>query len=336
MTNKRMELRYRFVHDTDAPIPVLEAPWFEYFLDKYEEQFGTRTTWDKLWYEIREKADSDLVKWLDMYYQSRDALVRKLHDSPAYERLNTCDMSRYDMAWFDTKGVKSVYSDSQPRVLLSVDLKQGNFNALKHEFPDLFDNARTWEEVVAGVTDSGHMARSKYMRQVVFGQLNPKRTIKIEEWLSGKAGFWLTLAEPALKERLLMWRTDEAVFDLTDDPELTKKVAGNLENLRKDLQGLDYPTRLELLRVSPVTYETPNGEEFTCHLKERLGPDMLTTKYELKSCPLYYHAQVWSLMFGDGVVKQEDLYTTLHGQTVRFEKPIRRSRQFDGMPIVKT
>ena len=53
MVNKiDLDLRGRFVKDYNLPIQVLVSPYFEYFLDLYQEDYGSKSKWDKLQKEI--------------------------------------------------------------------------------------------------------------------------------------------------------------------------------------------------------------------------------------------------------------------------------------------
>ena len=40
------QLRHRFVEDTDAPISVLESPFFEERIELFEKDFGTKTAYE--------------------------------------------------------------------------------------------------------------------------------------------------------------------------------------------------------------------------------------------------------------------------------------------------
>ena len=62
-------------------------------------------------------------------------------------------------------------------------MNKANFSALHNYNSNIFNNKNTWEEYVSNFTNNEHIINSKYIRQVVLGNCNPKRCITYEKYL---------------------------------------------------------------------------------------------------------------------------------------------------------
>lgn len=57
------------------------------------------------------------------------------------------------------------------------------FSALKLYDKSIFSNADTWEEFIERYTENKHIVNSKYIRQVILGNCNPRRQVTYEKYL---------------------------------------------------------------------------------------------------------------------------------------------------------
>lgn len=57
----------------------------------------------------------------------------------------------------------------------SLDLKKVNYHVLKFYYPNLVLNTHTYEDFIGQFTEFDYIRKSKYIRQVIFGNLNPKK-----------------------------------------------------------------------------------------------------------------------------------------------------------------
>ena len=57
----------------------------------------------------------------------------------------------------------------------SLDLKKANYHVLKFYHPNLVLNTHTYEDFIGQFTEFDYIRKSKYIRQVIFGNLNPKK-----------------------------------------------------------------------------------------------------------------------------------------------------------------
>jgi hypothetical protein len=125
----------------------------------------------------------------------------------------------------------------------------------------------TYEDFIGLFTDEDYFKSSKYIRQVVFGNQNPKRQVTYEKYLMDRV---LTDILPHLKDRshVVSFSNDEIVMDLSsyEPDELNKTmdvVALVLKKFKEE--GVELKQELFLLKKIPNTkgnnihLERPNG-----------------------------------------------------------------------------
>ncbi len=95
-------------------------------------------------------------------------------------------------------------------------MKKANFSALREYRDDIFGGSDTWEEFISRFTDNKHIINSKYIRQVIMGNLNPKRQTAYEKVLMDKLLTDILHAKIIDKENVAAFLADEIIFDITD------------------------------------------------------------------------------------------------------------------------
>ena len=95
-------------------------------------------------------------------------------------------------------------------------MKKANFSALHEYRDDIFGGSDTWEDFISRFTDNKHIINSKYIRQVIMGNLNPKRQTAYEKMLMDKLLTDILHAKVISKENVAAFLADEIIFDVTD------------------------------------------------------------------------------------------------------------------------
>lgn len=212
------ELAVRFVSDYSLPISVIEEESFGYFLDLFESTHKARTLWDRLWVEVDAKFGGLASAFLEDYYRVRELVIQTVSGSDAYERFNSMDMTVFS---FPKVGVSSnsVYNgENIGSWFVSIDMSKANFQALRYVDKEIVLGAGSWDEFIRKFTDSDYIAESKYFRQVVFGQMNPKRHITVEKYIMWK--IYGLIKDEVLKddEEIVSFCNDEIVCKLPSAP----------------------------------------------------------------------------------------------------------------------
>lgn len=124
-------------------------------------------------------------------------------------------MNKYAVTHTDLP-TKDIFKPSNDgKLFISIDMRKANFSALKNYDSSIFDRANTWEEFIGKYTDNKHIINSKYIRQVILGNCNPRRQVTYEKYLMG--GILDYIHEFFIHiSNCVFFSNDEIVFDITD------------------------------------------------------------------------------------------------------------------------
>lgn len=108
---------------------------------------------------------------------------------------------------------KDIFKPSNDgKTFISIDMQKANFSALQHYDSTIFASASTWENFIGLYTDNRHIINSKYIRQVILGNCNPKRHITYEKYLMDMI---LTgIKKYNHTDKVVFFSNDEVVFEV--------------------------------------------------------------------------------------------------------------------------
>ena len=305
----KKEIIARFVKDQKIPIMVYSEPYFSHFLMLYEKDFGTKSSYDML-VKTLESFDKE-EEFLEEYYRVRDAVINAVESLSAYQEFLGFDMSTYSGNERKFKNVTKgdVYKlDNVGKFFVSIDMKTANFQALRLHNPDLVFGCKTYDEFIARFTNLEYIRRSKYTRQVVFGNMNPKRQVTIQRFyineilnsiLDNKQFAYLTA------DNLVTICNDEIVFEV--DSLIPTVESKNIVRYVKENYDID---------VSVTSYKLNNigGKDF--FVQEKADGTI-----SFKKVPSVYFAQVYKKYKGEQV-DDFDLAFYYEGYLSKFMEPI--------------
>lgn len=223
-------LKKRFCKDQNLPIKVYSEPIFTERLklfDAYEKYLEFCSM-------FRIRFDSDEQAYLAYYNDLKDRIINYIKESEAFQSLNKADMYKEFPIYGEGIPKGDTYKDKNiGKSFLSIDIKKANFNALVHYgneigtpfAPNLTqDIDKNWSQFMAMFTNIPYFATSKYIRQVVFGNCNPKRVIAYETYLMSdflsKIQFegetFLTSFPHFLKKDIYSMCSDEIILHMDD------------------------------------------------------------------------------------------------------------------------
>lgn len=325
-------LKKRFVSDYNLPIIIFEEPDFEYFLNLYEEQFSTKTKWDKLINVIDEKFNGNPNLFLEEFARVRNNMIESILNNKYYQEFNEnqCVLSKYNLPKLNYPKSNVYKETNNGRYFLSVDLKKANFSALMYHDSRILgeETIIPYEDWVKKFTDLEYIIESKYTRQVVFGKLNPSRQIKVENYMIYQAlQKYLTLFECLnINVEVASFCTDEVVFDVTDSSKYILDNMYAIKHLQKCLKDDDkINVDVEFYRLSLQKFKTYKDAEIPVYMKTYLDNKergkFSAVVYDLFSVPSFYYAQVYKLIHGMRVT-ETDMKFYMEGQIARFYHPL--------------
>lgn len=171
----------RFCKDCNIPLRLFQEPYFTDRLQLYDPYYGTLAKW-KIFTDELSKYSCE-QDYFEEYNRIKDTAIREIQGTESYRRFNNEDMNRYRVTHNNLPGKDIFKPSNDGKRFISFDMKKANFSALHHYDSSIFHNADTWEEFIGRYTNSKHMIQSKYIRQVILGNCNPKRHITYEKYL---------------------------------------------------------------------------------------------------------------------------------------------------------
>lgn len=223
----------RFCKDCNIPIRIFHEPYFTDRLTLYDKFYGTIKKWDIFLNELSKyHCEQD---YFEEYNRVKDAAILDIKNTEAYQKFNEEDMNKYAVTHKNLPNKDIFKPSNDGKCFISIDMRKANFSSLHHYSLDIFGGADSWEEFIEKYTDNQHIINSKYIRQVILGNCNPKRHITYEKYLMDGALTYLTEVFVSM-DRVVFFSNDEIVIDVSDmDKNKQERIAFSIGNGMKDM-----------------------------------------------------------------------------------------------------
>lgn len=218
------KLKERFCRDCNVPIRIFDEPYFSDRIRLLDSHYGTMKIF-QLFIDtvINNPKFSNEQDYFEEYNKTKDEAINFIKSTDAYQRFNNIDMNQFSVRseFRNLPGKDIFHPSNHGRKFISIDMKKANFSSLKHYSGEIFGGADTWEEFISRYTDVPHIIKSKYIRQVILGNCNPKRHITYEKYIMSDFLFKILDTFPEGKSesifnQIVFFSNDEIVFDITD------------------------------------------------------------------------------------------------------------------------
>lgn len=299
----------RFVKDYSLPIQIVQEPYFMYFLNLYDKQYDIINKFNLLQEAIKQSGSED--NFLNEYYKIRDNIITSIEKLDKYKEYNTIKMDNYNVPNNSYPSHDIFNMSNVNKYFLSIDLKKANFQVLKLFYSELVFNSNTYQELIGKFTNLEYMKESKYLRQVIFGNMNPKRQIKLERFIIQKILDFILEKGFFKGNQIRMVSNDEIIFELefSEDYDLWKADYIKLINSIKN--DLNYEVDIEI-------YKLLNIEGSTKYFVKKF---VNKTGYELMCIPIVYFAQIFK-KYNDIQLEDNDLLFYYENQICKFINPL--------------
>jgi len=297
-------LRKRFVKDCKLPIALLQDPYFDYFLNLYEELCNSRTHYTSFCELVNKLGGEE-----PFFKESKritDSIITDISSTEAFQKFNTGDLSEYDTK-SEVRQQNVYHQKNVGHAYASFDLIKANYNALKFIDPAIVFNTKNYEELLGKYTDEDYFINSKHIRQIIFGHLNPKRQRKIEKYL---------IQQRVIPE-LRKFMTDPAAYMTASDDEvvvrfypmefITEAFAEGLKNFKAGI-----PVR----HTSYVLMQLGDKPYFYKSFSLNNNPPV-----EFKSIPQNYFAECYRF-YKNEKPTEYDMCTFHEGRVVKYLDPL--------------
>lgn len=238
------KLKERFCKDCKIPISIFEEPYFTDRLKLYDKMYNSLDKWNLFLQEISKYNNEQ--DYLEEYNRVKDCAIDDIKNSEAYKVFNTEDMNKYAVTHKNMPG-KDIFKPSfDGKTFISIDMKKANFNTLRNYNPDIFGGAESWEQFIARYTSNRHIINSKYIRQVILGNCNPKRHITYEKYLMDKV-----LDKLNSLDDVVFFSNDEIVIEIRAEDKIKYAKEYKL-SLEERLKEFGIPLRIEIFTLHSI------------------------------------------------------------------------------------
>lgn len=310
----------RFVKDFNLPIQVTDARYIMYYLKLFDKVYDSMYYY-YLFEKFYTKSGGTNESFMAGCHKVMDNAIEMVTSNPSYKEFiaDTSNMfSRKKEDWFcQDIPDKSVYKpSSEGKKFLSVDIVKGNYSALKYysqtikQEADNKDNlilgSHNFEEFISLFSEEEYFKQSKHFRQVIFGNMNPKRQTTIMKVMIDNLTKAIVEEGIFNKEDIYSVTRDEIIFNLT---EVDETVPDKIKELARKLNMDVHADIFTIKQIKPldsyVKIKNDNTIEFKC-VDSSLMP------------------QVYKHIIGDKNVTQQDLmFKANNGMLAYYMEPIR-------------
>ena len=239
------ELNKRFCDDRKLPLKIYTG---DIFINRLK-LFGEYNKYISYCHEVQ-RLFANTQDYFEYYNKVKDNAINYIKESKAFQMLNSDNMNEYSCKYNFQQS--NVYKASNVgKKFISIDMSKANFSSLvsygKSKGVEFFKNFN-YNEFMKQFTDVEHIIESKYIRQVIFGNCNPKRQVTYEKYLMG-----LVLQELFTKSII----TENMVYSLCSDEIIIKvdsltseeisRIADEINNIK-----FNVPLRLEVFQLGRI------------------------------------------------------------------------------------
>lgn len=258
------KLKERFCKDCNIPLRLYKEPYFMDRLQLYDSYYNALDKWNIFVRELdKYKCEQD---YLEEYNRVKNAAINDIKISDGYKRFNEEDMNKYTVKYKDLPGKDIFKTSNNGKLFISIDMRKANFSALKFYNRSIFDNADTWEKFIERYTEDKHIVNSKYIRQVILGNCNPKRQVTYEKYLMGLVLEVLIDELGYSASDIAFFSNDEIVIDMGKYEDCIRK----RELIEWQIKGyFNIPFRIELFYLRKITGTNGYYKEIVKNIIER-------------------------------------------------------------------
>ena len=254
----------RFCKDCNIPIRLFQEPYFTDRLKLFNKFYGTLEKWN-IFLEGLQKYHCE-QDYFEEYNRVKDAAILSIKNSEAYQKFNEEDMNKYRITYENLPNKDIFKPSNDGKLFISIDMRKANFSSLYHYDNSMFSGANTWEEFISKFTENKHIINSKYIRQVILGNCNPKRHITYEKHLMNEVldvlikeiGYWF--------DEIVFFSNDEIVIDMDNYADCIRN-----RNITKSKleEYFDFPLKVELFYLHKINGTDGYYKEIVKDINER-------------------------------------------------------------------
>ena len=290
-------LRKRFVKDGKLPIQVMQSPYFEYFLDLYDPLFGCKFRYDLFMTEVEQSGGEEA--YLSNSHKLVKTIVDHVNQKDAYRQFNDPNdhLNAFQTNLKTTK--ENIYNPSNHgKRFLSVDLEKANFNALRYFSAEIVDGIDDYETWISQFTSIETTKSSKHVRQVIFGNLNPSRQIKIQKYIMGLLADLIQgyYGNEVGLAKMKSASSDELVIELGEDEDVQPLIS----HLETESSKRNIPIHCEIFALKNLSEDHPTVQGYV--------KEFVHGGFQLKTVPDIFYATTYKTYLGMDLQNEDHIF----------------------------
>jgi hypothetical protein len=304
-------IKKRFCKDFSIPIGIFEHNHFLSYLIQYDVQYNTTTKYQLLLDAIDSLGSEEA--FMQEFNRIKDAIITDVSSTDGYHFLAITPEPRPYSPKYEHHKQNIYTSKFAGSQIISIDIKKANFTALKirdeqtEHRGSILNGANTWSEFLNRYTTREYYHKSKQLRQVIFGNLLPKRQQSIQRSMCNEIADTIMDMDESLDVAIVS--TDEILILNHSNP---VEGVSAITSLLGDKLGYT----ADELRIEAFELEQVHPEK-SYFVKKNL----IDASIEFKSIPLIFFPQVFSRYFGYEITQMDK--TFFHeGQLATFKTTI--------------
>lgn len=295
-------LKRRFIKDCNLPINITDNPYFEERLHILNATHNAEDKFNNFVNSLQSFLDEQ--EYFAEYTRIKEAAMDRIKSSDGYDRFIHADRIVSDSIYPKVDLYKE-YNDNS--LFVSIDMKQANFSAMNYFDPSIFtdkdgNKSNTWEDFIRQFTDNEHIIHSKYIREVIMGNCNPKRQVKYEHQLMCMLADHLINTFPTIG--IYSVKSDEILINNIEGLGISRNAL--IEAINNEPNGIGRLVRLEI-------FEAHKNKDSSGWLLEYYGTD----EFKLKCIDADTYIQYLKHYLGLPIT-ENDLAFRHNGKLARF------------------
>jgi len=300
-------VKKRFLKDWSIPFQVVQEPFWNYAIDEINLVYDTKSNVQLLEETIKKLGTEE--EFFSEGHRIKYDLINSIKSTKTYQKLGQDKLNDYKIQ--NKVKQQNIYTvDNTNKTFISLDLKKANFNVFKYYNPELVLNFETYEDLIGSVTDLEYFKGSKYLRQVIFGNLLPKKQQLLQKFVIGKLVEFLSNEMNIQIEDILSSSSDEVVFVVgeNDAEQIVQSIKNKLHQI-EDVKEFASWVHVETFKLVQVENKPYFVKEFP------------SDKVEFKGIPSFLFMQVYKKYFNKEEIDLDRVFYH-EGFLARFEQGV--------------
>ena len=258
-------IKRAFAKDYNLPISIFSEEHFIYSLQQLDKYYNSVQSYKYLsdyLNKLEITCDNPCEIFTVFNKKIIDTAIDRIKCTESYKDFISMDMTPFKHNLNISKSNQLYKSENHEKTFVSIDLVKANFQALKYVNSDIVLGYDNYNDFLSKLTEFDYHLKSKKMRQVIFGNLNPKRQQTIQKHIMEK--LTKQLIDLGLEESdILNCTSDELIFEYKEE---YSHVIEKLNN-KSILPNIDFHVELfvlyRLLEDKPYYYKKDLNHKIT-------------------------------------------------------------------------